>query len=174
MCFVRISEQTATFALYIINRLVLYNRGGRVLQSFHRAFLLLHKIKHQQMHYIYEETLSHYIISYCTTRFDVYTSSSGAFSTMVFTRLICCTVDFEQTSKMLVREPRFWCNRIQKFSRQLVLWYKNKTLMNITPYMQWSRLKYRAVNILPCANTQHENTTQTTATTFHPVPHSTL
>ena len=28
MCFVRISEQTATFALHNISRLVLYNRGG--------------------------------------------------------------------------------------------------------------------------------------------------
>jgi len=31
MCFVLISEQTATFALYI-SRLVLYNRGGKCLQ----------------------------------------------------------------------------------------------------------------------------------------------
>ena len=28
MCFVRISEQTATFALHSISRMVLYNRGG--------------------------------------------------------------------------------------------------------------------------------------------------
>jgi hypothetical protein len=66
---------------------------------FNVHFLLLHKIKHQQMHYIYEATLSYYIISHYPTGFDVYTSSSGVFSTMVFTGIICCTVDFEQTSK---------------------------------------------------------------------------
>jgi hypothetical protein len=31
MCFIRISEQTATFALYDINRVVLYNRSGECL-----------------------------------------------------------------------------------------------------------------------------------------------
>jgi hypothetical protein len=31
LCFVRISEQTATFASYSINRLVVYNRGGQCL-----------------------------------------------------------------------------------------------------------------------------------------------
>ena len=31
MCFVRISEQTVTFALHDINRMVLYNRSGECL-----------------------------------------------------------------------------------------------------------------------------------------------
>jgi len=31
MCFVWISEQTATFTLYITKRPVLYNRGGQCL-----------------------------------------------------------------------------------------------------------------------------------------------
>jgi len=31
MCFARISEQTATFALHNISRLVLYNQGGECL-----------------------------------------------------------------------------------------------------------------------------------------------
>jgi len=32
VCFVRISEQTATFALHNFSRVVLYNRGGECLQ----------------------------------------------------------------------------------------------------------------------------------------------
>jgi hypothetical protein len=39
------------------------------------------------MHYIYE-TLSHYIICYYLTCFDIYTSSSGAFSTLVYVLLL--------------------------------------------------------------------------------------
>jgi len=31
MCFVRISQQTGTFVLHDISRLVLYNRGGECL-----------------------------------------------------------------------------------------------------------------------------------------------
>jgi hypothetical protein len=85
------------------NRVSLLGDPNFDIRKFYKFFtvhfLLLHKIRHQQMHHIYEEALSHYIISYCPTCFDVYTSSSGAFSTTVFTRLICCTVDFEQPSK---------------------------------------------------------------------------
>jgi len=32
LCFVRVAEQTATFAIYTIIRLVLYNRAGECLQ----------------------------------------------------------------------------------------------------------------------------------------------
>jgi hypothetical protein len=48
--------------------------------------------------YIYEKTLSHYIISYYPSCFDVYTSSSGVLFIKFFTGILYCTVDFEQAS----------------------------------------------------------------------------
>ena len=36
MCFVRISEQTAAFVLYYINRVVLYNRNGEGMFTAHK------------------------------------------------------------------------------------------------------------------------------------------
>jgi hypothetical protein len=83
------------------------NKEGKIIQPINTEFInfspciFYYCIKSNTNKctiYIYEETLSHYIISYCPTCFDVYTSSSGAFSTMVFTGLLCSTVDFEQTS----------------------------------------------------------------------------
>jgi hypothetical protein len=44
-CFVRISEQTAAFAVYIINWLVFLNRGGKCLQRGTDWFLIYSRLR---------------------------------------------------------------------------------------------------------------------------------